>query len=283
MSVDNLYTISENYAKESTGSVYSSDFSVFFPKTPNFELLLLGAELHQEIETHDVLILTFKGKPRKDETTIVSSDPVQFTYSSGPNRSTFEGYVYEIDPAATMMAHVTQVWCVSASSVLKDSTQEIYKKVTADQVIAKIARRQGLNAVTQRHPRLRETVVQAGQTDWQLLRRLAKQTGFALKAENTTIFFMSKNKIFQDKKARAPYFRYKDGITKQQRSVGTCLEFRPIVSDDAIELGVRVDRVMSGVSATSGNSITTTHPTKVFDAAQNRGKVVPSEEYFDGI
>jgi hypothetical protein len=40
---------------------------------------------------------------------------------------------------------------------------------------------------------------------------------------------------------------------------------------------------MSGVSATSGNSITTTHPTKVFDAAQNRGKVVPSEEYFDGI
>jgi hypothetical protein len=191
--------------------------------------------------------------------------------------------VYEIDPAATMMSHVTQVWCVSASSVLKDSTQEIYKKVTADQVIAKIARRQGLNAVTQRHPRLRETVVQAGQTDWQLLRRLAKQTGFALKAENTTIFFMSKNKIFQDKKARAPYFKYKDGITKQQRSVGTCLEFRPIVSDDAIELGVRVDRVMSGVSATSGNSITTTHPTKVFDAAQNRGKVVPSEEYFDGI
>lgn len=283
MSVDNLYTVSENYAKESTGSVYSSSFSVSFPKTPNFELMLLGAELYQEVESHDVLILTFKGKPRKEGTTIVSSDPVQFIYSSGPNQSTFEGYVYEIDPASTMMAHVTQIWCVSASSVLKDSTQEIYKKVTADQVISKIAKRQGLMAVTQRHPRLRETIVQAGQTDWQLLRRLAKQTGFALKAENTTVFFMSKNKIFQDKKARAPYFKYKDGITKQQRSVGTCLEFEPVVSDDAIELGVRVDRVMSGISGISGNSISTTHPTKVFDAAQSRGKVVPSEDYFDGI
>lgn len=283
MSVDNLYTVSENYAKESTGSVYRSSFSVSFPKTPNFELMLIGAELYQEVEAHDVLILTFKGKPKKEGTTIVSSDPVQFVYSTGPNQSTFEGYVYEIDPTSTMMAHVTQIWCVSASSVLKDSTQKIYKKVTADQVISKIAKRQGLTAVTQRHPRLRETIVQAGQTDWQLLRRLARQTGFALKAENTTVFFMSKNKIFQDKKARAPYFKYKDGITKQQRSVGTCLEFKPVVSDDAIELGVRVDRVMSGISEVSGNSISTTHPTKVFDAAQNRGKVVPSEDYFDGI
>jgi hypothetical protein len=283
MSVDNLYTVSENYAKESTGSVYRSNFSVSFPKTPNFELMLIGAELYQEVESHDVLILTFKGKPRKEGTIIVSSDPVQFVYSSGPNQSTFEGYVYEIDPASTMMAHVTQIWCVSASSVLKDSAQAIYKKVTADQVISKISKRQGLMAVTQRHPRLRETIVQAGQTDWQLLRRLARQTGFALKAENTTVFFMSKNKIFQDKKDRAPYFKYKDGITKQQRSVGTCLEFKPTVSDDAIELGVRVDRVMSGISEVSGSSISTTHPTKVFDAAQSRGKVVPSEDYFDGI
>jgi hypothetical protein len=283
MSVDNLYTVSENYAKESTGSAYRSDFSVSFRKAPNFELMLIGAELHQEIETHDVLILTFKGKPRKEDTSIVSGDPVKFDYSSGATKSTFEGYVYEIDPASTMMAHVTQIWCASASSVLKDSTQEIYKKVTADQVVAKIAKRQGLKSVSQRHPRLRETIVQAGQTDWQLLRRLAKQTGFALKAENTTIFFMSKNKIFQDKKDKAPYFKYKDGITKQQRSVGTCLEFRPVVSDDAIELGVRVDRVMSGISGTSGGSITTTHPNKVFDTAQSRGKVVPNQEYFDGI
>ncbi len=283
MSVDNLYTASKNYAKESSGSVYNSSFSVTFPKTPLFELMLIGAELHQEVESHDVLLLTFKGKPRKDETSIVSGDPVKFTYTSGSNQSVFEGYVYEIDPASTMAAHSTQIWCVSASSVLKDSSQEIYKKVTADQVIAKIAKKQGLKAVTQRHPRLRNSIVQAGQTDWQLMRRLAKQTGFALKAENTTIFFMSKNKIFQDKKARAPYFKYKDGITKQQRSIGTCLEFRPIVSDDSIELGVRVDRVMTGISTSSGGAITTTHPTKVFDTAQGRGKVVPSEEYFDGI
>lgn len=283
MSVDNLYTTTENYAKESKGSVYKSSFKVEFPKTPNFELPLIGAELHQEIESHDVLILTFKSKPRKAETSIVSGDPVQFTYKSGSYSSTFEGYVYEIDPASTMQAHVTQIWCVSASSVLKDSTQEIYKKVTADQVVAKIAKKNGLKAVTQRHPRLREAIVQPGQTDWQLLRRLAKQTGFALKAENTTIFFMSKDKIFQDKKDRAPYFKYKDGITKQQRSVGTCLEFKPVVSDDSIELGVRVDRVMTGVSVSSGGTISTTHSAKAFDESTAKGKVVPSEDYFDGI
>lgn len=283
MSVDNLYTQSKVFTKESTASVYYSDFSVKFPKTPKIELLLIGAELHQEAEAHDILILTFKGKPRKDTTVISSSDPVEFTYKSGDKTSVFQGYVYDIDPKSTTQSHMTQIWCVSASAVLKDSDQVIFKNVTADQVISKICAKRGLTAITQRHPRLRETVVQAGQTDWQLLRRLAKQTGFALKAENTTIFFMSKNKIYQDKKAKAPYFKYADGITKQQRSVGTCLEFIPTVSDDALETGVRVDRVMTGISSAAGAGIETTHPTKNYSEFVSKGKVIPSKEYFDGI
>lgn len=283
MALDNLYTQSKVFTKESTASVYYSDFSVKFPKTPNIELLLIGAELHQEVEAHDILILTFKGKPKKDTTVITSSDPVEFTYKSGDKSSVFQGYVYDIDPKSTTQTHMTQIWCVAASAVLKDSDQVIFKNVTADQVVSKICAKRGLTAITQRHPRLRDMIIQAGQTDWQLLRRIAKQTGFALKAENTTVFFMSKNKIYQDKKPNAPYFKYSDGITKQQRSVGTCLEFIPMVSDDSLETGVRVDRVMTGVSNPAGTGIATTHETKDYLSFVSKGKVVPSKEYFDAI
>lgn len=280
MSFSSPIAFEENYAKESTA--YDAEFVVSFPKTPNFELILIGAELHQAVEAHDVLVLRFKGKPKKEETTIVSGDPVQFTYRSGPNIATFEGYVYTIDPVTTTQAHSTTMTCVSASYVLKDSSQEIFQNVTADQVVSRICAKAGLTAVTQRHPRLRETIVQPGQTYWQVLKRLAKQTGFALRVENTTVFFMSKEKIFQDKKDKAQYFRYKDGITRAQRSTGTCLVFNPMVSDESVELGARIDRVITGASAASGDSISTTHSTKNFDKAV-RGKVVPSEGYFDAI
>lgn len=283
MSIDNLYTSSEVFQFESTASPNYSNFAVSFPKTPNFELLLIGADLYQEQESHDVLVLSFKGKPRKDETIIVSSDPVEFTYSSGEIKSTFQGYVYAIDPSATVKAHVTEIWCISASAVLKDSDQVIFKNVTADQVISKICKKRGLAAVTQRHPRLRKSIVQPGQTDWQIMRRLANQTGFALRTENTTVIFMSKNKLYQDKKPKAAYFKYRDGLTKEQRHLGTCLSFEPNVSDDSIETGVRVDRVMTGINSSSGKLMSTTHNTKQYDSNPSKGKVVPSEEYFDGI
>lgn len=283
MSIDNLYTASEVFQFESTASPNWSNFSVSFPKTPNFELVLISADLYQEQESHDVLVLTFKGKSTKDDTSIVSSDPVEFKYSSGSTDSVFQGYVYQIDPSSTVKAHVTEIWCVSASAVLKDSDQVIFRNVTADQVVSKIAAKRGLTAITQRHPRLREAIVQAGQTDWQILRRLARQTGFALRTENTTIFFVSKDKIYQDKKSKAAYFRYKDGLTKEERHTGTCLGFTPVVSDDSIEMGVRIDRVMTGTNTSSGNIIATSHNAKDYTGVESLGKVVPSKEYFDAI
>lgn len=270
--VENLYTFEENYAWESTAA--KSTFTVKFPKNPSFDLLLIGAELIQEVESHEVLILTFKGKVSNPTATLASSDPVLFVYSAGSDVSTFEGYVYSVDPSASTQAHVTTVVCTSASDLLKDSDQKIYKNVTADQVVQKICSKHGLKAVTQRHPRLREAIVNPGQTDWQMLKRLAKTTGFALKVENTSIIFMSKNKIYQDKKERAAYFKYKDGITKLQRTTGTCLTFEPKVSDNSIEIGARVDRVMNGTS---------THPVKDYRSSVSRGVVVPNKEYFDGI
>jgi hypothetical protein len=259
-----------------------SDFNVSFPKLKSIELILISAELLQEAEAHDVLILHFKGKPFEDGTIIVSGDPVKFTYSSGANRSVFEGYVHTVDPVSSIDTHNTKIVCVSASYVLKNSDQAIYKNVTADAVVSKIAKKNSLTAVSQRHPRIQESIVQAGQSDWQLLRRLAKQTGFALRAENTSIIFMSKNKIFESKKKQAPYFKYEDGPTKANRTYGTCFAFIPHVSDDAPEQGSRVDRVVTGVSSITGKVIATTHNVKDFTAA-SRGVVTPNEAYFDEI
>lgn len=275
--------LQKNYVFE-TSAQYSS-FKVEFPNYPDFELILIGAELYQDMEQHDRLVLHFKGKPEKRETAIKSEDPVKFTYTTEKVTSEFLGYVYQIIPKEGVDSNNIDIVCVSASYVLKNTNQKIFKNVTADQVVDRIARKNGMKAVTQRHPRVRKTIVQAGQSDWQMLRRLAKQTGFALRSEGTTIYFVSKNKIFSRSKPSAKYFKYVDfevgGVAnKAIRSTGTIISFRPEISDSAPELGAKVDRVITGYNERTGKVIETLHKLKDFDF-EDKGIVVPNEEFFE--
>lgn len=272
-----------NYVYESTANY--STYKVELPKTPDLEMLLIGAELYQDTEQHDRLVLHFKGKPFNDDTVIKSEDPVRFTFTTDRIKQEFVGYVYAIDPKDDLDSNNTDIICISASHVLKNTDQKIYKNVTADQVVKKIAEKTGMKAVTQRHPRVRKTIVQAGQTDWQLLRRLAKQTGFALRSEGTTIYFVSKNKIFTKSKQSAPYFEYIDSemggtSVKYNRSYGTIISFKPEISDTAPEMGAKVDRIITGYNERTGTIIATLHKLKDFNF-EDKGIVVPSEEFFD--
>lgn len=265
-----------------------SSFFVKFPKNPYIheDIKLVSAELIQAAEEHDRLVLQFKGRPSDETTVLAYGDPVEFTFSSGKVPYKFVGHVYSVNPKNTPQANNLEVVCISASGfLLKNTNQDIYRNVTADQVVEKIAKKNGLKAITQRHPRVRKGVVQPGQSDWQLIRRLAKQTGFALRAENTTIFFVAKSKIFKDKKASAPYFTYVDSpeqgtTTKTERVYSSIFYFYPYISDNSAELGAKVDRVITGIHEKTGEVIETLHLAKDFkeDAA---GIVVPNEEYFE--
>jgi hypothetical protein len=173
---------------------------------------------------------------------------------------------------------------VGASWVLKNTDQKIYKNVTADQVISKIAKKYSMAAITQRDPRIRAQISQSGQSDWQLCRSLAKQSGFALRAENTTLIFVSKDKIYQSQKNSAPYFNYVDDeiggvVPASLRMTGTILSFDPIISDQAPEHSVRIDRVVSGVNTNTGSAVKATHP-HAAPVRGNAGVVIPNKTYF---
>jgi hypothetical protein len=279
---DNSEALSPTYIEQSQ----FSEFNVTFPKTPDldYDMGLVNAELIQTMEEHDRLVLHFKGRPSDLGNILAQGDPVLFEFSNDITTYEWNGYVANIDQINTPLINNTDITCVSASYYLKQTDQKIYKNVTADQVVKKVAAKHGMVATTQRHPRVRESIVQAGQSDWQLLRRLAKQTGFALRAENTTIIFMDKTKIYETKKPHAPYFFYvnSDDLganTKGDRATGTILYFTPYLAENSPELGVQVDRVITGLNEKSGEILKTTHPLKDFTVAA-RGRVAPGEDYF---
>ncbi len=253
---------------------------VTFPLSPSFSLVFLHARLEQEFSAHDKLVVKFAGKIEDALNFIGSGDPVVFEYAGGGASKTWEGYVHKIIPS-TVTENVTTVICISPTYLLKTTKQKIYKNVTANQVVEKICKQYGLKAVTQRHPRVFSTIGQAGQSDWQLLRRLAKQTGFGLKITGTTVYFMSKNKLSSASAARASYF-YKEGAVPTSRaisSLGTILDFTPQISDEAPDMaGATVDRVVSGLHSTNNKTIATKH--KIAPAKKKtKGAVTPSRKF----
>lgn len=254
---------------------------VEFPKAPGFNLLLVRAELHQSLGNHDILILNFAKKITGTNISIASYDPVIFTWTSGTEKSVFTGHVHNITPVTTT-DNQTTITCISSSYVFKNTDQKIYKNVTADQVIKKIADKYGYKAITQRHPKVWKTVVQAGQSDWQIMRRLAFETGFNLKVDNTSIYFMSKDKMVNSSKTSAQYF-YSENFEPSSRltsNLGTVLDFDPIISDDSPDIpGVAVDRVVSGIHQVTNETISTTHETNIINR-NNLGVVVPNQEFF---
>lgn len=254
---------------------------VEFPKAPGFNLLLVSAQLHQVLGNHDLLVLKFAKKINSKEVSVASYDPVIFTWTSGSEKAVFTGHVHNITPVVTT-DNETTITCISSSYVFKNTDQKIYKNVTADQVIQKIANKYGYKAITQRHPKVWKTVVQAGQSDWQIMRRMAHETGFNLKVDNTSVYFLSKDKMVNASKKSAQYF-YSENIETASRIVsnlGTVIDFDPIISDDSPDItGVAIDRVVSGIHAVTNETISTTHETNIVDR-NNLGIVVPNKEFF---
>jgi len=253
---------------------------VSFPLTPSFDLVFLTANLEQEFDTHDRLVIKYAGRLSNSSNSVNSGDPVEFEYSGAGSKKTWVGYVHKVIPS-TVAESATTIICISPTYLLKTTRQKIYKKVTADQIVQKICKQYGLKAVTQRHPRVFSTIGQAGQSDWQLLRRLAKQTGFGLKITGTTVYFMSKDKLSSASTSKAPYFSKETAAPNVRgiSSMGTLIEFTPQISDEAPDMvGATVDRVVSGLHSTNNKTIATKH--KIQPAKKKtKGTVTPSKKF----
>jgi hypothetical protein len=263
----------------------NSDFKVRFPDfAEQPKIIFTGADLTQTQAEHDRLVLYVKGKPFRLEDTVKSEDLVVFTYTTDKNVVEWHGYVTSIEQNSDIQGVAqTFINCIGASYVFKDTDQKIYRDVTADQVVARVCQKHSFSANTQRHPRVKSSISQTGQSDWQFLRSLAMQTGYALRADNTTITFCSKNKITDAKKTSAPYFYYIDSPTGGNvpttlRTLGSIVAFKPIISDYSPEMGVTVDRVVSGFNIAAQTTVKTTHPH--FVNTSGKGAVTPSQDYF---
>lgn len=240
----------------------TSKWQVVFPRSSNLAMHPLGATISQRHAEHDILTLDYVGRVDVFDTILASGDPVQFSWATPQGQQDFYGYVHHVETINHLTSGtLTRVVCVAASYAFKESRQKIFKKVTADAVVSRIAQGAGFSVVSERHPRVFKIVAQTGQTDWQLLRRLALQTGYALRCEGTKLIFTSKEKIFSNRLPSAQRFRFQDSTAMSEAAFGEILEFEPLITDEAPDLhGARVNRKIGGILETQDQAFTATYP-----------------------
>jgi len=230
-------------------------WSYEFPNSPDFSMPVMYAELTQRQAAHDILVIQFKGSLQRHTKNIIENgDPIKFTWSSGIHKCVFVGFVHSIEKNTTPANSFTRVICVNNSELLKKSSKELFKNLSADKIVAQIASENRFTSQTTTHPYTYPRITQAGQSYWQLLKRLSNATGYALRVENTEIIFKNQDQIIADKLSDAPIFEHYNMVPVGLAAHQTLMSFTALDSKNSPEIN-RGDMGVS-VSGVDGSTYT---------------------------
>lgn len=169
------------------------------------------------------------------------------------HKKEFVGYVHDVKADMTATTNFTTVSAIGASYVMKQPGQAIYKNVTAGEVVRQIAVKYGFSYNIEPHPRVYPQISQAGLTDWQLMVRLAKQSGYFLIVDGTTIHFKPLLKDFNDNIQEAKYFARGEVGFKNKDLM---YSFFPVVGETLSHAGADKSAVaVAGIDPVTGDVV----------------------------
>ena len=158
---------------------------------------------------------------------ISGGTPVTLTINGIGSTRTINGYVHHIQPDLSSDKNYVDVHVIGASYVFKQQSQKVWVNATADQVVADLAKQNSFSYVAVPAPRVYDQISQSGMTDWELMVKLAKQNGYSLKADNTSIIFQPLTQDFTDIRQEAPYYAMR-GL--ETRATGI-YSFTPLIGE----------------------------------------------------
>lgn len=162
---------------------------------PKGRIDYLSLKVEQRILEHDTAVLRIRSVRTNWFKYFSNGAPIRITYWSSDNkfaRGTFVGYVTRVRlvTAGDDRHYEREILCVSASRALRKTAQVTYSNKTPAEIVTEIGKQFRLDVVTKQDGLRRETIVQSGETYWQFLNRLAKKTGYVLRPDGTTLFFL---------------------------------------------------------------------------------------------
>lgn len=204
---------------------------------------------------HDVAVLTLN-TPLSLLSSVNSGMPVTIDWNNPKGKGSFRGYVYRADPVISQGKSTNTLVCVGASFPLMGGGQHIWTGVNASDVVREVAALHGLDYDVEEHPRVYAQVVQAGESYWKLLNRLADETGYILRMDGATIRFRSRGSFNGHFRPLAIPMDFYMSQNPNLKYAAEIQEFRAKVGSANPEFGVMAaSRAGSGINPVTGEVI----------------------------
>lgn len=172
----------------------------------------------------------------------------------------FYGYVHDVRSHQDNNSNFTEIGFIGASWVMRQASQKVYNNVTADQIVVQIAKKYNFGYKVTAHPRVFPHISQGGLTDWEFMVKLAKQSGYFLRAENTVLYFQPLLEDFDGLINEAKDFIKADAGIK---SGPPLYYFKPIVGETLVHHGADKSAVsIAGVNPETGKLFKYTKQTR---------------------
>ena len=247
--------------------------SINFPNANVPPARVVNLTLHQDRYKHEFAKVQFRDWD-VDFDDVRPGTPVSFTLYGENGAQEFAGYVHHLTPSITPGNRHTEVSIIGASYFLKKTSQQVYKNMTASDIVTKIAKRNNFAYNVEPHPRVYDQVAQAGLTDMEMIAKLAKQCGYSFRITNAEIHFQSMTKLYEEERENAPIFYLRDA---QNPKGSTLYSFKPLVGESLEHDGeYKSATAVSGVDKFTGKPIQLTN--------QKRPKTLKKKaepEFFD--
>ena len=162
--------------------------------------------LNQDRYAHEIAVVRFKDWDVQYNY-IKPGEPVRCLLRGLDSSREFIGYIHDIKPDISPGKQFVELTLIGASYKLKQARQRVYYDTTASQVIKQIAKANNFSyAFVKDHPRVYQQIIQAGHTDLELMTKLAKQCGYTLRIQNTTVYFEPLTSEYTRARASAPSY-----------------------------------------------------------------------------
>lgn len=150
--------------------------------------------VHQKVGEHDTATIRISSRHLDWYNKLNTGTPVQIAYWSSNNRTdkgSFFGYVTHVRLISNdENKYDREIVCVAASRVLRKTDQKTYINKTASEIVIEIGKDLGFKVFAKQSNLRRSTVTHSGETYWEFINKLAKRSGYILRVEGTSLFFM---------------------------------------------------------------------------------------------
>ena len=230
-------------------------------------------EWYQNRYQHDFGVLTFMDWG-VDPGLVTPGTPISVEVIQVDSAKTFYGYIHHTEHKKSSHKSYTCVYVIGASYVMKQPSQKVYANMTSSSIAVDVAKKYGFSYDVVPHPRVYPQVSQAGDTDWEMLVKLAKQSGYTLRSDATTLYFKPVTEDFDAFKAGATNFF---SIPPGNSIPPSLYSIEPIIGESIeYEDGHRAAPALLGIDVAAGKAFKVVNPTK-----PNIRQGGQSPEFFD--